>query len=92
VEVYEGSNILEVGLSIKVDTFSNVYIAGQTINDFNDYLAVKYTSNGAQQWVAIYDGNYNDNACCMEIDNSGNIYISGSNQRSNYDWDYNCKI
>jgi hypothetical protein len=59
-----------------------VYVAAQSIALSNDYVVIKYNSQGMEQWVAIYGDNYNDLVNYMEIDNYGYVYVTGSSENS----------
>ncbi|MFZ1320781.1 MAG: SBBP repeat-containing protein, partial [Ignavibacteria bacterium] len=65
-----------------VDKLGNVYITGFSygINSNADYVTIKYNNNGIQQWVSKYSGqgNYWDNSNSIIVDNSGNVFITGS--------------
>ncbi len=94
---YNGpANLNDVPNSIAVDINGNVYIGGSSYGGngpYYDYCIVKYSSLGVQQWVAIYNGpgNADDNAWKMKIDNSSNIYITGSSMGSTSFQDF-CSI
>lgn len=63
------------------DALNNVYVAGATLNGSNyDILVVKYNAKGGQQWIAQYNGagNGQDIATGLDIDASGNVYITGT--------------
>lgn len=69
------------GKDLAVDATGNVYITGYTYTAGanNDYMTIKYDSTGTQQWITKYNGTGNnaDQAAALEIDNSGNIYVTG---------------
>ena len=51
-----------------IDNNGNVYVTGSS------FATIKYNTNGIIQWVAIYDGG---SAYAIDIDDSGNVYVSG---------------
>jgi len=71
---------------IAVDESSNVYVAGQSQSTGYDwdYLAIKYDSDGVEQWVRRYNGpgNADDYLNGMVIDNYGNVYVTGKSEGS----------
>lgn len=80
---YNGpANSFESPTKIKVDASGNVYVTGfsyggQLVD--NDYATVKYNSSGVQQWAVRYNGplSEEDNAYDLEVDNDGNVYVTG---------------
>jgi len=66
---------------IALDDAGNVYVAGYSIGIGTslDYLTIKYNSAGVQQWEQRYNGpgNSTDNIFGLQIDGSGNVYITG---------------
>lgn len=66
---------------VKVDNNGNVYAAGSStgVGTGLDYAVVKYSSAGVQQWIAIYNGPGNavDEVYSLQVDNSGNVYVTG---------------
>lgn len=69
------------GYLVKVDNAGNVYVSGSSIGAGTglDYAIVKYNPAGVQQWAARYNGpgNQIDEVYSLQIDNSGNVYITG---------------
>jgi uncharacterized protein (TIGR03437 family) len=55
-----------------------------------DYATVKYSSNGNQEWTAVYDGPAKaaDEALALAIDGSGNVYVTGQSVGSGSAFDY----
>jgi hypothetical protein len=74
--------------SIKVDNNGNVYVMGMTSteNNMQDYLTIKYNSQGVQQWVQYYNGPGDDFdwpfAMALEPV-TGDVYITGFTQLVN---------
>ena len=66
---------------ILVDKSGNAYIAGESFSNASslNYLLIKYSSAGVQQWIELYNGPLNsyDKAYSMVLDSSGNSYITG---------------
>jgi uncharacterized delta-60 repeat protein len=78
--------------TIAMDDSGNVYVSGESFgigSDF-DYAVVKYNSEGIQQWVATYNGpaNNEDRPYAMTIDDSGNVYLTGTSSGSGTRYDY----
>ena len=79
---YNGrSNNDDRSSSLTLDNFGNIYVTGCSYSTAtgNDYMTIKYDSNGNHIWTATYNGlgNGNDTALGIVIDKSGNIYITG---------------
>ena len=78
--------------TIAVDDSSNVYVSGDSygVGSNSDYAVVKYNSEGNQQWVAIYNGpgNHEDRPFSMTLDDSGNVYVTGSSLGSGTQYDF----
>jgi hypothetical protein len=75
--------------AIAVDASSNVYVTGDICTaaysdgvgywcGFSDYATIKYDPNGAQLWVARYNGGFGtDGAAAIAVDQSANVYVTG---------------
>src|SRR5438105_4267624 len=81
---YNGpGNAVDEAKAIAIDSSGNVYVTGRSNGgpgaDF-DYATVKYNSTGQEQWVARYNGpeNGDDHAVAIAVDNSGNVYVTGT--------------
>ncbi len=85
--------------SIALDPSGNIYVTGQAvgsdlifrireppliISTGADFITIKYSPAGVQQWVARYNGsgNTNDFPHAIAVDASGNSYVTG--QSGNY--------
>jgi len=59
----------------------NVYATGwngpSNINGAGGYITVKYDRNGNQKWFQTYTGSTYDEASCVTLDASYNVYVSG---------------
>jgi uncharacterized delta-60 repeat protein len=76
-----GSSESEEGLSIATDDSGNIYITGwtnATSTGNDDVFLAKYNSSGAQKWNATWGGDGNEYGNDIIVDDSGNIYITGS--------------
>ncbi len=79
---YNGSgNGNDIVSAMALDASGNVYIAGSSYDDETslDYTTIKYDENGNKLWVVKYNGpgNYHDKARAIDLDTSGNVYITG---------------
>ncbi|MDQ3019958.1 MAG: SBBP repeat-containing protein [Bacteroidota bacterium] len=90
---YNGpGNIHDEALSIAIDSLDNVYVTGYSygIGTSTDYATIKYNSAGDSLWVARYNGPANDEdyAFSIAVDNSGNIFVTGSSNGGTTNNDY----
>jgi uncharacterized delta-60 repeat protein len=93
VTTYDGSaDNNDFVQAVATDRLGNVYETGyakETASGSYDYVTLKYDSTGKLLWRAVYDGGANkpDQAAALVVDDSGNVYVTGSSQL-NYGWDY----
>ena len=71
----------DVVSGIAIDKSGNIYIAGATynLNDFYDYLVIKYSPDGTEQWERTYNGtlSYDDGVYGLTLDDNGNVFVTG---------------
>jgi len=78
---YDGpasSNDNAVGIT--VDSQGYVYVTGSSVGQGLDFVTIKYTPTGAQQWAARYNGpsNGNDSPSGIVLDNERDVYVTGT--------------
>ena len=79
---YTGPANEDYARAIALDGSGNAYVTGYSRRvpegDF-DCVIIKYSPDGQQQWVAIYNtpANGYDEAFAMAVDDSGNVYVTG---------------
>lgn len=98
VQRYNGpGNHQDESYAVQVDNSGNVYVTGRsrtgTTSETEDYVTIKYSSSGVQQWLQRYNGpgNGRDWPGPMLIDGSGNVYITGRSMGNGTNFDY-CTI
>ncbi len=75
-----GGRDWDVGFGVAIDSFDNVYLAGDTYSVVvgeNDMVLVKYNSSGGLQWSRIWGGIYSDESHGVTVSSSDDIYITG---------------
>jgi len=82
VQIYNGpANDGDYSRSIELDGQGNVYVTGWSIvsGTDDDYLTIKYNTDGVEQWVQTYSGQGNgeDHSWPLAVDGQGNVYVSG---------------
>jgi uncharacterized delta-60 repeat protein len=85
VRRYDSADGVDQANDIGVDPSGNVYVTGYSSNGTdNDYATINYLSDGTPNpsWGANgalrYDGGYgNDEASALDLDGSGNVYVTG---------------
>ena len=90
---YDGpGNFLDLACAITTDNLGNVYITGKSygLENYYDYATIKYNSEGVVQWVARYNGpiSNSDVANAIAVDNSGNVYVTGTSSGNLTNFDY----
>jgi hypothetical protein len=83
VRRYNGpGNFEDWAYAIATDDSGNVYVTGfsEGSGTSPDYATIKYYPNGDTAWVRRYDGraNSSDMAYAIAIDDSGNVYVAGT--------------
>ena len=88
---FDGTGNWDTGKDLVVDDMGNVYVTGFFSIDWGtaylNFITLKYDSQGNQQWAQGYNGtgNNSDQATAIDLDLSGNIYITGHSTGTVYD-------
>src|SRR3990172_6892171 len=89
---YNGSGMFDGANAIAVDANGNVYVTGYSYGSgtSSDYATIKYDTNGNELWTARYNGlgNGYDYAAAIEVNASGNVYVTGYSVGSGTSSDY----
>lgn len=80
---YDGpSHDNDQGVGIAVNGAGEVFVTGYSWDSLTsyDYITIKYSSNGAEEWVRRYNGaaNEDDRAIAITLDYDSNVYVTGS--------------
>jgi hypothetical protein len=77
-------NLREQGFSLALDASNNVYVIGLgDVNNWGDYLTIKYDAAGNEQWVRRYQGTTtlsSEVPANIVVDPAGNSYVTGSSR------------
>jgi uncharacterized delta-60 repeat protein len=78
--------------ALVLDDSGNVFVTGWSPGSGTgtDYATIKYNADGTELWVARYNGpgNGGDWAVAITLDDSGNVYVTGSSEGSGTGTDY----
>lgn len=92
LKTYDYVNEYDQGNSIEVDNNGNVYVTGQSDSDptgflNDDYITIKYSSNGNLIWFKRFNGTGNaiDRSVKIVLDDQNNCYITGRSDNGNDD-------
>jgi hypothetical protein len=84
-----GNSNSEFVYAIGLDTSGNVFVAGQSFGTTGlDYVTIKYTSTGVEQWVQRYNVSQNQavyniaRAYSLVVDREGSVYVTGTSSDS----------
>ncbi|MEW6467464.1 MAG: SBBP repeat-containing protein [Bacteroidota bacterium] len=87
-----GGNSIDQARAIVVDGNGDVYVTGASYytagND--DYVTIKYSTNGTVDWTINYNGsgNVTDEAFDIALDANGNVFVTGGSGGSTTGEDY----
>lgn len=89
---YNGpANLGDVPNGLQVDDWG-VYVAGSAWypGGLTEYLTLKYTLTGRLDWAALYNGTGNggNQASALALDQSGNLFVTGTSQGLGSGYDY----
>jgi hypothetical protein len=77
---------------LALDSLGNVFVTGRSTGNAtsSDYATAKYDADGAQLWVARYDGpaSLYDEATAAVVDGLGNVFVTGQSASGGASADY----
>lgn len=78
--------LIDFGNALAVDDSGYVYVTGSSSAPASgeDFTTIKYNSSGDTVWVRHYNGpgNLTDEAQAIQVDQNGNIYVTGQSRGS----------
>ncbi|MGI8922421.1 MAG: hypothetical protein ACR2HJ_00015 [Fimbriimonadales bacterium] len=76
--------------AMALDASGNVYVTGPAYpagsQNNQNYVTIKYSSDGNELWLATYSVNDNDVSQAIVVDGNGNVYVSGSSGTVKYNF------
>jgi hypothetical protein len=80
---YHGVGLFGDGMarSIALDSLGNVYVTGMvsdSLDDYGDYVTIKYDSSGNQEWIERAGRSGRDNAVKVAVDSENNVVVTGT--------------
>lgn len=87
VQRHDGpGNATDRATGLGIDASGNVLVTGRSDNGSNDdYVTIKYSPAGTQQWIQFADRGGRDRAVGLMLDASGNSYVTGRSDNGNND-------
>ncbi len=88
------ASTVDEAIGVESDDMGNIFVTGSctgTGTSSQDYVTVSYNSNGDQRWTRVFSGGLvgmDDVAASIDIDSSGNIYVTGSVISGGSDFDF----
>ncbi|HEY0459420.1 MAG TPA: FG-GAP-like repeat-containing protein [Pyrinomonadaceae bacterium] len=84
MKIYNGTaDYVDLAEALRLDAAGNVYVTGYSVSNNNgridnNFVTLKYDTNGNQLWKREFDGGFDDGADELELDASGNVYVMGT--------------
>jgi hypothetical protein len=94
VRSYNGYGVgSDMPFDLTLDDSGSVYVVGRSWGSGSafDYVTIKYTPSGAQSWAKRYyglEGNSYDWGRAITLDESGDVFVSGSSQGVGTEYDF----